>query len=231
MQSLSEFEEIIGYRFNNTKFLQNALTHTSYVNEHKSVAHTSNERMEFLGDSVLGLCVTEFLYANYKKLPEGMLSKIRASVVCEASLAKLASKLNLGKYILMGKGEMLSGGSEKPSVTSDAMESVIAAIYLDGGFESAKEKVLLWLKDDIVEAVEHNGRETDFKSALQEYCQSLGFAPEYRMIGESGPDHDKVFEAKVIIEDGRYAVGKGTNKKKSQQAAAKAMLDMLGIEV
>lgn len=231
MTELKDFENIIGYKFNNIDCLKNALTHTSYVNEHKSMTGNSNERMEFLGDSVLGLSVTEFLYSNYKKLPEGILSKIRASVVCETSLARLASKLNLGEYLYMGKGEKLSGGSVKPSVTSDAMESVIAAIYLDGGFDIAKKKVLEWLKDDIIEAAEHKGRETDYKSSLQEFCQANGFSPQYQMIGESGPDHEKTFESKVIIEDGRYAVGKGTNKKKSQQAAAKAMLEILGIEI
>ncbi len=231
MAELIDFEKIIGYKFNNIFYLKNALTHTSYVNEHKNSNGVSNERMEFLGDSVLGLSVSEFLYTNYKELPEGVLSKIRASVVCETSLAKLASKLTLGDYLYMGKGEQLSGGSFKPSVTSDAMESVIAAIYLDAGFETVKKKVLEWLKEDIIEAAEHNGRETDYKSTLQEFCQGNGFSPKYNMIGESGPDHEKVFEASVMLEDGRTACGWGPTKKKAQQAAAKAMLEILKIEI
>ena len=168
MPELGEFEKILGYKFKNISYLKNALTHTSYINEHKNLPHGSNERMEFLGDSVLGLSVSEFLYKNYKKRSEGELSKIRASVVCEDSLAKLASSLHLGEYLLMGKGESLSGGGLKPSLTSDAMESVIAAIYLDSGFDTVKKMVLDWLKDDIIEAAEHRGREADYKSVLQE---------------------------------------------------------------
>ena len=180
---------------------------------------------------MLGLSVSEFLYSNYKKRPEGELSKIRASVVCEESLAKLASKLSLGDYIFMGKGEMLTGGSVKPSVTSDAMESVIAAIYLDSDFATVKDMILNWLAEDIVEAAEHGGREADYKSVLQEYCQSKGYVPQYELVGESGPDHDKIFEAKVTLADGRASTGKGSNKKKSQQAAAKAMIEKLNIRI
>lgn len=230
MSELFEFEEILGYKFKNISYLKNALTHTSYINEHKSI-NGSNERMEFLGDSVLGLSVSEFLYKNYKKLPEGVLSKIRASVVCETALAKLASKLKLGDFLFMGKGELMSGGNLKASVTSDAMESVIAAIYLDSDFATVKSMVLEWLKDDIVEAAEHRGRETDYKSVLQEYCQSKGFVPVYSPAGESGPDHAKQFMSKVTIADGRFCEGIGSNKKKSQQDAAKKMLAMLNVSL
>lgn len=229
MAELGEFEKIIGYKFKNISYLKNALTHTSYINEHKNNPGGSNERMEFLGDSVLGLSVSEFLYKNYKNLPEGVLSKIRASVVCEDSLAKLASRLRLGEFLYMGRGELMSGGGFKPSVTSDAMESVIAAIYLDGGFDTAKGLVLAWLEESIIEAAEHKGRETDYKSRLQELCQSKGFVPQYVLTSESGPDHNKTFVSRVCIEDGRYADGAGSNKKKAQQMAAKAMLDMLKV--
>ncbi|MBE7050671.1 MAG: ribonuclease III [Ruminococcaceae bacterium] len=231
MPELGEFEKILGYKFKNISYLKNALTHTSYINEHKNLPHGSNERMEFLGDSVLGLSVSEFLYKNYKKRSEGELSKIRASVVCEDSLAKLASSLHLGEYLLMGKGESLSGGGLKPSLTSDAMESVIAAIYLDSGFDTVKKMVLDWLKDDIIEAAEHRGREADYKSVLQEYCQSRGYVPVYTMMSESGPDHNKTFETKVEIAGGKSAFGVGSNKKKSQQMAAKAMLDELNVKI
>lgn len=231
MPELGEFEKILGYKFKNISYLKNALTHTSYINEHKNLPHGSNERMEFLGDSVLGLSVSEFLYKNYKKRSEGELSKIRASVVCEDSLAKLASSLHLGEYLLMGKGESLSGGGLKPSLTSDAMESVIAAIYLDSGFDTVKKMVLDWLKDDIIEAAEHRGREADYKSVLQEYCQSRGYVPVYTMISESGPDHNKTFETKVEIAGGKSAFGVGSNKKKAQQMAAKAMLDELNVKI
>ena len=230
MPDLGKFEKILGYKFKNISYLKNALTHTSYINEHKNNPQSSNERMEFLGDSVLGLSVSEFLYKNYKNLPEGVLSKIRASVVCEDSLAKLASSLSLGEFLYMGKGELLSGGGFKPSVTSDAMESVIAAIYLDSGFETAKSYVLSWLEDAIIEAAEHKGRETDYKSRLQEFCQSKGFVPTYELLGESGPDHSKIFEARVTTGDGLFAEGKGSNKKKAQQMAAKAMLEKIRLQ-
>ncbi|MBQ4526944.1 MAG: ribonuclease III [Clostridia bacterium] len=231
MPELGNFEKRLGYKFNNISYLKNALTHTSYINEHKTDNNGSNERMEFLGDSVLGLSVSEFLYKNYKKLPEGVLSKIRASVVCEASLAKLAAKLKLGDYLYMGKGELMSGGNLKPSLTSDAMESVIAAIYLDGGFDVVKRMVLDWLKDDIIEAAEHRGRETDYKSVLQEYCQSRGFVPEYVLTGETGPDHAKVFCSRVTIAGGKFSDGTGSNKKKAQQDAAKKMLEILKVRI
>lgn len=230
MSELCEFEKNLGYKFKNISYLKNALTHTSYINEHKNT-NGSNERMEFLGDSVLGLSVSDFLYKNYKTLPEGVLSKIRASVVCEASLAKLASSLKLGDFLYMGKGELMSGGNFKASVTSDAMESVIAAIYLDAGFDTAKTFVLKWLENDIVEAAEHRGRETDYKSVLQEFCQSKGFVPGYSMIGEEGPDHAKVFLARVTLADGKFCDGNGSNKKKAQQDAARKILEKLKIKV
>ncbi len=227
MPDLCEFEKILGYKFKNIAYLQNALTHTSYINEHKDRPLGSNERMEFLGDSILGLSVSEFLYENYKTLPEGVLSKIRASVVCEESLARLASSLRLGEFLYMGKGELMSGGNLKPSLTSDAMESVICAIYLDSGFESAKKYILSWLKDAIVESAEHKGRETDYKSRLQEFCQSKGLSPVYSIVDESGPDHKKTFKAKVFVSDKTFAFGVGSNKKKAEQDSARALLEKL----
>lgn len=229
MKSLDELEAILGYKFKNISYLRNALTHTSYINEHKNVFGGSNERMEFLGDSVLGLSVSDYLYNNYKKRPEGELSKIRASVVCETALADLASKLNLGEFLFLGKGEYLNGGECKPSVTSDAMESVIAAIYLDGGFSEAKNFVLKWLAPYIVESACHGGRDTDYKTTLQEYCQSRGKTPKYTLISERGPDHNKIFETRVSIGGNISSCGKGHNKKLSQQAAAKELLKKLGI--
>ena len=231
VSDIHEFEEILGYKFKNIAYLKNALTHTSYINEHKNQNIVSNERMEFLGDSVLGLSVSEYLYLNYKNRSEGTLSKIRASVVCESSLAKLASKLNLSKFIIMGKGEMLSGGSEKPSITSDAMESVIAAIYLDSNFDTVKKLILGWLTESIIEAAEHGGREKDYKSALQEYCQSRGMFPEYTLISESGPDHEKVFEVEVNCGKLKSIKAKGSNKKKAQQEAARLMLNNLKVKI
>ncbi|MBQ6894159.1 MAG: ribonuclease III [Clostridia bacterium] len=229
MSDIHEFEKHLGYKFKNISYLKNALTHTSYLNEHKDKKLSSNERMEFLGDSVLGLCVSEYLYLNYKNRSEGELSKIRASVVCESSLAKLASSLNLGDYMIMGKGELLCGGNEKPSVTSDAMESVIAAIYLDSDFDNIKKMVLSWLTPAIVEAAEHRGRETDYKSVLQEYCQSRGMFPEYELISETGPDHEKTFEVELICGNNKTIKAKGSNKKKAQQEAARLMLEKLNI--
>ena len=230
MPDIGEFEKILGYKFKDISYLKNALTHTSYINEHSDNPNGSNERMEFLGDSVLGLSVSEFLYENYKNLPEGVLSKIRASVVCENSLAVLAQKLTLGEFLYMGKGELMSGGGHKPSVTSDAMESVIAAIYLDAGFETAKSFVLSWLKDAIIEAVDEGGKGTDYKSKLQEICQSKGLFPKYEILDETGPDHDKTFTSKVSLSDNLFAKGIGSSKKKSQLNAAKEMLEILKTE-
>jgi ribonuclease-3 len=230
MSDIHEFEKHLGYKFKNIAYLKNALTHTSYLNEHKDKNLSSNERMEFLGDSVLGLCVSEYLYLNYKNRSEGELSKIRASVVCESSLAKLASSLNLGDYMIMGKGELLCGGNEKPSVTSDAMESVIAAIYLDSDFDNIKKMVLSWLTPAIVEAAEHRGRETDYKSVLQEYCQSRGMFPEYELVSETGPDHEKTFEVELLCGNNKALRAKGSNKKKAQQEAARLMLEKLNIK-
>ncbi len=231
MSDLHEFEKKLGYTFKNIAYLKNALTHTSYINEHKDGNITSNERMEFLGDSVLGLSVTEYLYLNYKTRSEGELSKIRASVVCESSLAKLASNLHLGDYMIMGKGELMSGGNERPSITSDAMESVIAAIYLDSNFDTIKKMVLEWLTPSIVEAAEHRGRETDYKSVLQEYCQSRGMFPEYEIISESGPDHEKVFEVELSCGKLKSIKATGSNKKKAQQEAARLMLKKLKVKI
>ena len=227
MPDVSEFEKIIGYKFKNISYLKNALTHTSYINEHTSIANGSNERMEFLGDSVLGLSVSDFLYENHKNLPEGMLSKIRSSVVCEDSLALLAKRLRLGEFLYMGKGELMSGGDKKPSVTSDAMESVIAAIYLDSGFETAKGYVLSWLEEAIEEAVQKGGKVTDHKSRLQEYSQRNGFFPEYEILDEAGPDHNKTYTAKVTLSKDLWAKGQGSSKKKAELMAAKAMLETL----
>lgn len=229
MSDIHEFEKKLGYKFKNIAYLKNALTHTSYLNEHKDKNISSNERIEFLGDSVLGLCVSEYLYLNYHNRSEGELSKIRASVVCEASLAKLASSIDLGKYMMMGKGELQSGGNEKPSVTSDAMESVIAAIYLDSDFDNIKKMVLNWLTPAIIEAAEHRGRETDYKSVLQEYCQSRGMFPEYELVSETGPDHEKTFEVSLTCGKHGSLKAKGSNKKKAQQEAARLMLEKINI--
>lgn len=231
MSDLKNFENILGYKFKNIAYLKNALTHTSYINEHKDQDVTSNERMEFLGDSVLGLTITEYLYLNYKKRSEGELSKIRASVVCEDSLAKLAARLNLSDYMIMGKGELLSGGNEKPSITSDAMESVIAAIYLDSDFDTVKKLILGWLTDSVIESAEHRGRETDYKSVLQEYCQGRGMFPEYTLVSETGPDHEKVFEVEVSCDKIKSIRAKGSNKKKAQQEAARLMLQRLNVKL
>jgi len=227
MSDIRDFEKIIGYKFKNISYLKNALTHTSYVNEHKGLKSTSNERMEFLGDSVLGLSVSEYLYLNYKNRSEGELSKIRASVVCEASLAKLAASFELGKYMLMGKGELLSGGDKRPSVISDAMESVIASIYLDSDFTTVKKLVLGWLTPYIIEAADHKGMDTDYKTALQEYCQKDGILPKYTLVSEQGPDHEKIFEIEVCCGTHKSVKAKGSNKKKAQQEAARLMLKKL----
>ncbi len=222
--NLDILQENIGYKFNNISYLINALTHSSYVNEAHDSSVKSNERLEFLGDSVLGLTVSEYLFNNYPKCPEGELSKTRAAVVCEVSLAKVAKTLDLGRYMRFSKGEKLSGGDKKPSVLSDAVESVIAAIFLDGGMEPAKRFILSYIEPAIKEAAKYGGDDEDYKSRLQEYAQSIAKTVRYDILSQIGPDHDAKFEAYAQIEEIGSATGIGTSKKRAEQQAAKNLL-------
>ena len=220
-RKLQELEEKIGYQFRNRQLFKQALTHSSYANEHRLDHNSCNERLEFLGDAVLELSSSEFLYKKYQNLPEGDLTKTRASIVCEPTLALCAGELSLGEYLLLGKGEEASGGRNRNSVVSDAMEALIGAIYLDGGFASAKEFVERFILND----VEHKKLFYDSKTILQEMVQSRDEGNlTYELLKEEGPDHNKSFE--VCAKIGGVEAGRGTGRTKKaaeQQAAYRAI--------
>lgn len=220
----NELQKTIGYEFVSKKLLIHAMTHSSFAGEHKMKKEKSNERLEFLGDAVLELCSSEFLYKNYKDMPEGELTKLRASAVCEFSLAGCARSINLGRYIILGRGEYMTGGMERDSILSDAFEALIGAIYLDGGFASAKEFVFKFVMNDL----ENKQLFYDSKTILQEMIQKEHTGElSYKLIDEKGPDHCREFIAAVYIDDRMYAIGNGTSKKSAEQAAAyKAILTL-----
>lgn len=220
-----ELEKAIGYTFKNKNILLRALSHSSYVNENHS-AGGSNERLEFLGDSVLGLITAENFFLNYTGLPEGELTKLRAATVCEKSLAGFAREIELGKYLLLGKGEIITGGRERPSIQADAFEALIAAIYLDGGMEAAKNFVLKYID----EAIRKHQSFKDYKTMLQEVVQrNPGEIVEYVLVGETGPDHDKRFEVEVHLNSNVIGKGLGKSKKRAEQEAAREALELMGL--
>ena len=216
MSELKKFQEIIGYKFQNEQLLKQALTHSSYANEKHLKKLSDNERLEFLGDAVLEVVSSEFLYQNYPDLTEGQLTKLRASIVCEPTLATCTEMIHLGDYLYLGKGEDRTGGRMRKSVLSDAMEAVIGAIYLDGGFANAKEFVLKFIMTDI----EHKHLFYDSKTILQEVVQGEHEQLTYVLLGETGPDHDKTFEVGVLIGKKEISTGQGHTKKAAEQEAA-----------
>ncbi len=216
-RNLKELEKKVGYEFGQRKLFQQALTHSSYANEHRIDKLKCNERLEFLGDAVLEVVTSDFLYHKYPQKPEGELTKIRASIVCEPTLAYCASDLDLGEYLLLGKGEESTGGRGRNSVVSDAMEAVIGAIYLDGGFASAKEFIHRFILNDI----EHKQLFYDSKTILQEMVQAkLDEALHYETLKEEGPDHNKMFEVRALLGDVEIGRGAGRTKKAAEQLAA-----------
>ena len=221
---LNGLEEAIGYKFKDKGLLKQALTHSSYANEQKINKSGDYERLEFLGDAVLEVVSSEFLFHKYPDLPEGRLTKLRASMVCEPSLAICARDLDLGKYILLGKGEESTGGRGRESITSDVMEAIIGAIFLDGGMEKAKEHINRFILSDL----ENKVLFYDSKSTLQEVMQGeLKKEFEYVLIGENGPEHDKEFEDRVMSGKSELGRGKGRTKKAAeQQAAYEALLKL-----
>jgi ribonuclease III len=219
---LEQFEDIIGYKFKNKNYLQIALTHSSYVNEHKM--SKDNERLEFLGDSVLGLIVSNYIFAYKSSLKEGDLTKIRSTIVCEKSLMHIAEKLNIGQYIKLGKGEKISGGAKRASILADAVEAMIAAIYLDSDFDNVSKYVLDWLGDTIKNALD-NKKSDDYKSKLQEEIQKVrGRILKYELISMKGPDHERIFTIGVYCDNKLIGTGKGHSKKEAEQLAAKDAL-------
>lgn len=224
-RDLKKLEDRIQYKFKNPALLKTAMTHSSYANEKHFPKYECNERFEFLGDAVLELVSSEFLFFSNQKMPEGELTKLRASMVCEPSLAFCARDIELGEYLLLGKGEEATGGRKRDSVTSDAMEALIGAIYLDGGFASAKEFILSFILNDL----EHKKLFYDSKTILQEVVQA-NFKKEeivYQLTGEEGPDHDKSFYVAVQIGESMYGEGKGRTKKSAEQQAAYQTILML----
>lgn len=216
-QKLEELEGRCGYHFRDISWLEMALRHSSYTNENHMDRIVCNERLEFLGDAVLELASSEYLYRNYENLPEGELTRIRASLVCEPTLAYDARELDLGSYLQLGKGEEMSGGRGRDSIVSDAFEAVIGAIFMDGGFDAARTFVLRFVMDD----VEHKQLFHDSKTKLQELVQRVSKADiVYELTGESGPDHRKRFETCVRVGDTVLGSGSGSSKKSSEQQAA-----------
>lgn len=213
-------EAVLGYVFKDKNYLMRALTHSSYVNEQKSNRLLSNERLEFLGDSVLSIIISEFLYSAYGQLEEGQLTKIRARIVCEASLGDAAKQIGLGRYMYFGRGEEITGGRERLSILSDAFEAIIAAIYLDGGVDYARVFVLEKLQAQIESA--RQGRiHNDYKTQLQEIIQiDKSNKIKYEIYKEEGPDHAKVFYTHVKLNDEIIGTGAGRSKKESEQKAA-----------
>lgn len=227
---MEKLEKIIGYEFKDKELLFRALSHTSYANETKS-ARGSYERLEFLGDSVLSLIVAEYIFKNYRKYPEGELTKLRASLVCEKALATFAREINLGEFIMLGKGEQQNGGNERPSILSDVFEAVLAAMYLDGGYEVAKNHVLRFVEKELEN---HSAPEAfhDYKTQLQEIIQRN---PEeeitYVVTDESGPDHDKSFTVQVRLNSNVIGTGVAHSKKQAEQAAARQALELMGEKI
>ncbi|MGI6011759.1 MAG: ribonuclease III [Ruminococcus sp.] len=212
-----KLEEKLNYQFKNKELLDMAIRHSSYTNEHHMDRQKCNERLEFLGDAVLELLSSEFLYHTYQDYPEGELTKLRASLVCEPTLANDARELSLGDYLLLGKGEDLTGGRERDSVISDALEAVIGAIYLDGGLPKAREFVRRYVLNDI----EHKKLFYDSKTILQEIIQGNYHGEiTYKLAGEEGPDHDKIFTTEVYVGDKLLGSGRGRTKKAAEQSAA-----------
>ena len=222
---IKDLETAIGYHFGNITLLQNALAHSSYANERWHDSLKSNERLEFLGDSILGMIVAEYLYEKYPNRPEGELSRMRADMVCETSLAKIAEKIGLGKHLLLGNGEEQGGGRNRPSILADAVESVIAASFLDGGMEAAKAFVYKFVLCNVPETKLKN---TDYKTMLQERVQKKkNQVLAYEMVDQSGPDHDKQFVVAVSLNGQIVGKGIGSSKKRAEQDAARTAMETL----
>lgn len=225
--SLDVLQTLLDYRFHNARLLEEALTHKSYVNEQRPAASSHNERLEFLGDAVLSLLVSEQLAILLPHAPEGALSKHKARLVSESMLAEVAKRLKLGSCLRLGRGEELSGGREKDSLLADAVEAVIAAVYLDGGLESSRRVVIRLFQQEFSHVVSqrHRPGEDDYKTQVQEWCQRrFDSLPSYAVVRESGPDHDKLFEVEVTVNGEVVGRGTGRSKKEAEQSAAKQAL-------
>ena len=222
---IKDLEVAIGYRFRNISLLQNALTHSSYANERWHNSLLCNERLEFLGDSILGMLVAEYLFRSFPDRPEGELTRMRADMVCEKTLAAAANRIGLGEHLLLGHGEEQGGGRARASILADAMESVIAACFLDGGMDAALKVVQQFILVEVPVKKMHNA---DYKTALQELVQQKkNQALSYVLVGESGPDHDKHFDVEVKLNGNVVGSGSGSSKKRAEQMAAKTAIEKL----
>ena len=222
---IKDLEAAIGYKFKNISLLQNALAHSSYANERWHNSLMSNERLEFLGDSILGMCVAEYLYRTFPDRPEGELTRMRADMVCEKTLAAVAGRIGLGDHLLLGKGEEQGGGRSRNSILADAVESVIAASFLDGGMDAAKQFIQRFILVEVPVKKLHN---VDYKTSLQELVQQKkNQVLTYTLVGESGPDHDKHFEVEVRLNGSVVGLGSGSSKKRAEQDAARAAIEAL----
>ncbi|MBQ8621819.1 MAG: ribonuclease III [Oscillospiraceae bacterium] len=222
---MKDLEAAIGYKFRNITLLQNALTHSSYANERWHDSLMSNERLEFLGDSVLGMVVANYLFRNFPDRPEGELTRMRADMVCEKTLANVANQIGLGSHLLLGHGEERFGGRSRASILADAVESVIAASYLDGGLEAAKGIIDRFILCDVPVQKLHNA---DYKTTFQELVQQKkNQVISYALVGESGPDHDKQFLVEVSLNGQVVGKGSGSSKKRAEQDAARAAMEEL----
>ena len=222
---IKDLETAIGYRFKNIMLLQNALTHSSYANEHWHDSLKSNERLEFLGDSVLGMVVARHLYNTFPNRPEGDLTRMRADMVCEKALAKIAEGINLGKHLLLGNGEEQNGGRNRPSILADAVESVLAACFLDGGMPAAEAFIDRFVLCNVPADKPAN---LDYKTAFQELVQQKKNQQiVYKLVAESGPDHDKEFTVEVSLNGEVVGQGVGTSIKRAEQSAAKEAMEKL----
>ena len=222
---ISDLEKAIGYRFRDISLLQNALAHSSYANERWHNSLLSNERLEFLGDSILGMTVADHLYRNFPDRPEGELTRMRADMVCEKTLASVANQIGLGQHLLLGHGEEQGGGRNRDSILADAVESIIAACYLDGGFESAAAFIRSFILCHVPVKQLHN---IDYKTKLQELVQrKKNQVLTYALVGESGPDHDKSFQVEVSLNNQVVGQGSGRSKKRAEQDAARTAIEKL----
>ncbi|KXZ40070.1 ribonuclease-3 [Alkalithermobacter thermoalcaliphilus JW-YL-7 = DSM 7308] len=227
--SIHKLEQQINYTFKNKSYIIEALTHSSYANENKRFNVKHNERLEFLGDSVLGIVISHHLFEDRKELPEGELTKLRANIVCEESLNEVAVSINLGEYLLLGKGEEATGGRERVSILADAFEAVIGAIYLDGGIESAKKFIMDTMKEVIEDSIKGKVFR-DYKTHLQEMLQSKESEKiVYEVLKETGPDHNKKFLVQVKQGDQILGTGEGKTKKEAEQRAAKQAIQRIDI--
>lgn len=232
-QIMKDLEQSIGYSFQYPELIKIALTHSSYSNEHKGNRFfcKCNERLEFLGDSVLSLIISQYLYLHYPDMPEGDLTKIRAGVVCEKTLSKLAKKIKLGRFLFLGKGEERSQGRERSSILADAFEALLGALYLDGGFEAASAFLMPYMETEIDLFLSDKGNVHDYKTLLQQIIQQeQGEILEYVLVEESGPDHAKHFKMEARLNSNVIGVGEGVSKREAEQMAAKEALVLFGEE-